>query len=110
MSDDFVLDDHRHSGADRYLESVAALCERIPDARSDVLYNGVVDRHGRVCVSRTWGHDREGGEVESFLVVLMHHPGEKLSLVEVFEVEHLDAALARVEELRPQSSDTTLAP
>jgi hypothetical protein len=31
----------------------------------------------------------------------MHHPGEELSLIELFEVAHLDAALARFEELRP---------
>lgn len=39
--------------------------------------------------------------MESLFVVLMHHPEETLSRVELFEVEHLDAALARFEALRP---------
>lgn len=46
----------------------------------------------------------------AFFVLLMQHPGEKLSRVELVEVDHLDAVLAGFEELRPESSDTTLAP
>jgi ketosteroid isomerase-like protein len=107
ISADFVFDDHRRAGtgrlegADRYLESLSALWELIPDDGTELLYNVAVDRCGRVCVLRTWGHNREGGEVESLFVSLMHHPGEKLSLVELFEIEHLDVALARLADLRP---------
>jgi len=108
MCDGFVLDDHRRTGmgrlegADRYLEAAAALFALIPDARNDGLYNVAVDRHGSVVVTRTWGHDKEGGEVESFLVALTFHPGEKVSLIELFELEHLDDALARFEQLRSE--------
>jgi class 3 adenylate cyclase/tetratricopeptide (TPR) repeat protein/ketosteroid isomerase-like protein len=105
LCDDFVLDDHRRTGmgrlegVDRYLESVAAIRKLIPDARIDALYDVAVERHGRVSVSRTWGHSGEGGEVELVFVGLMHYPEEKLSLFELFEVEHLDVALARLAEL-----------
>ena len=100
----------RLEGADRYLESVAAMRELIPDVRIDLLYDVAVERHGRVSLLHTWGHNREGGEVESLCVALMYHPEEKVSLVELFELEHVDDALARFEALRPRSSDTTLAP
>jgi len=106
LSDDFVLDDHRLAGMgrlegpDAYVESVAALFELIPDARSEFLYFVAIESHGRVSVNRTWGLNREGGEVESFFVLLSRFRDGKVSYLEMFEVEHLDYALARLADLR----------
>jgi len=105
LADDLVLEDHRRAGmgrvegADNYLESVAALHELIPDARADSLYTAAVADYGSVFVSRNWGHNTEGGEVESIFTILVYYPDGKLLRMEMFDVEHLDAALARFEEL-----------
>ncbi len=106
LSDDFVLDDHRLAGMgrlegpDAYIESVAALFELIPDARTEFLYFVAIESHGRVSVNRTWGLNSEGGEVESFFVLLSRSRDGKVSYFELFEVEHLDHALARLADLR----------
>jgi hypothetical protein len=102
MADDFVLDDYRRTGmgrlegADTYIDALVALYELIPDARMDSLYTVAAERHGRVMVARTWGHNREGGEVESLRVVLVHHIGEKKRNVPLSAVinDALRAALA----------------
>lgn len=86
-------------GADAYIDALAALYELIPDVRMDALYIVAAERHGRVTVNRTWGHNTEGGEVESLLVGLVHQTGEKLARIELFEPEHLDYALARLAEI-----------
>ncbi len=52
-------------------------------------------------VSSTRGTNTEGGEFESLYVVLLRCRGDRIDVVERFEVEDLDKAVARLEELRP---------
>jgi class 3 adenylate cyclase len=105
LRDDFVLNDHRRAGLGRlekadYLASLAALFEQAPDVGVETLYIVAVEAHGVLMVARNFGTLREGGEFESPYVRIMLHRGERLAAVEMFEVEELDAARARFEELR----------
>jgi hypothetical protein len=105
LRDDFVLNDRRRTGmgelegADAYIAAAAAMLELIPDARIDILYSPVVGANGRVNVARTSGRNSEGGLVESFFVSLLLYEEEKLARSEMFEIEQIDTALARFEEL-----------
>jgi hypothetical protein len=63
------------------------------------LYSPVADAKGRVNVVCTSGANSEGGAVESFFVALIFYRDGKLARMEMFEVEQLDAAVARFEEL-----------
>jgi ketosteroid isomerase-like protein len=113
MTDDFVLVDRRLAGMGRlegpeaYIESVAALIELIPDVRTEVLYYAAADELGRVTVSRTCGRNREGGEVESWFALVSLYREDKVGYFELFELEQLDAALSRFEELRGSSEPTS---
>jgi hypothetical protein len=110
MQDDLVIVDHRHAGmgrlegADAYIESVAALHELISDARVDILYEAATAANGSVIVVCTAGTNSEGGEVESLFVLLVIYGEEKLARLESFELDQLDAALARFEELTGEPS------
>jgi hypothetical protein len=105
LCDDLLVDDRRFTGmgrlegADAYIASVAALLELIPDATEEFLYNAAVSSRGRVSVMRRAGTNTEGGAVESLYVLLMLYRDEKIARFEVFELEQLDVALARFEEL-----------
>ena len=105
LCDDFVLHDHRLAGMGRlagpgaYFASVAALYQLVPDVRIDCLYHVAIANGGRVSVMRTSGVNTEGGEVESFFVLLALYREEKVSRFEMFEMKHIDEAVARLEEL-----------
>jgi hypothetical protein len=105
LRDDFVMNDHRRAGlgslekAD-YLASLAALFEQAPDVSVETLSVVAVEQHGLLMIARNFGTLREGGEFESPYVRIMLHRGERLAAVEMFELEDLEAARARFEELR----------
>jgi hypothetical protein len=108
---DLVVHDHRRTGiglletAEAWIESVAAIYELSPDVRVDDLRQVAVAPHGRVCVGRMWGSNIEGGEFESYLVRLFLYQSGRIVRIEVFEIEDLDTALARFEELSAELSD-----
>jgi ketosteroid isomerase-like protein len=110
LDDDLVFHDHRRTGlgriegADAYIASLAALWELSRDGRIDQLYELVVAPHGRVAVNRTSGTNAEGGELESVYVALVQFQGGPITGIELFELEDLDVARARFEELRPDST------
>ena len=103
LADDFVYHDRRRTGSgrldgpDAYLASPRAWWE----ARIEMLYSVAVAPHGRVAVNRMAGRNVEGGDFESFMVTLLWTRGERLAGAELFEIDHLDAALTRLEDLRP---------
>jgi hypothetical protein len=107
LPDDFYLHDHRRTGmgkiegADDYVASMAALYEQSPDAMPETLYDVVVEKHGSVSVGGTLGTLTGGGEFESVFVRLLLYQGDRFVGCELFELEQLDAARARLEELRP---------
>jgi ketosteroid isomerase-like protein len=114
LHDDFVLDDHRLArlgrieGADAYIAAMAAAYELSADLSIHPLYVAATAPHGRVMVMRAAGTNTEGGEFEILYAALIAHRGEKIAMIEFFEPEDLDAALARFEELRPDPKHRTL--
>ncbi|MEO6028156.1 MAG: nuclear transport factor 2 family protein [Candidatus Binatia bacterium] len=107
LPDDFVFDDHRRTGlgriegADGYLAAVASLFELSPDASvGEPFYYVVVEPDGAVAVAHTFGTLVDGGEFESVCVSVLWHPDGRPTSTELFEIEDLDRALARVAELR----------
>jgi class 3 adenylate cyclase len=108
LVDDFVFHDRRRTGsglltsADAYAGSLAAIFELSADVRLDTLYSVAIEPHGRVAIGRTWGTNTEGGEFESVYVSLIHYRDERVAGIELFELEDREAALARLEALRPE--------
>jgi ketosteroid isomerase-like protein len=103
---DFVFHDHRRIGPGRveaadFIAWMAALFERSPDAIIEPLYLIAEEKHGTLAVAHTFGTLTDGGEFESVFVQLALFQSGQLVGAEVFEPEHLDAARARFEELRP---------
>ncbi len=107
LPDDFFFHDHRRTGvgrveaADAHIASLGALYELSHDVRLEQLYEAAAAQHAHLWVRRWVGTNAEGGEFESVFAGLWLYRGERFAGVELFELEDLDAALARFEELRP---------
>jgi ketosteroid isomerase-like protein len=107
LPDDFVFHDHRRTGlgriesADEYMASLVALFEQSPDAIIEPMYEVATAKHGALMIAHTLGTLAEGGAFESVFVNLALSHGDRLVAVELFELEDLDVARARFEELRP---------
>jgi len=107
---DYYLYDRRRTGVgrldgpDAYLASLEALFQLSRDVTIETLYLAVRAPHGVVNVTRWSGTNVEGGEFEAIYVLVGLQRGARILGVEIFEIEDLDAALARFEELRPDPS------
>jgi hypothetical protein len=107
---DFVFHDHRRAGAGRiegadgYIAFLAALFELSPDATLEPLYYVAAEKHGHLAVAHWSGTLAEGGEFESVFVQLVRYPDGRPLSAELFELEDLDAARARFEELCGRSA------
>jgi ketosteroid isomerase-like protein len=107
LGDDFVLEDHRLAGlgriegADAYMDSFTALWELAPDQRVEFGQWHAVAPHGVVLALRRAGTLESGGAFENEYAWLALASNGRVTHVETFEIEALDAALARFEELRP---------
>jgi ketosteroid isomerase-like protein len=110
LADDFVFDDHRRTGvgridgADAYVASIRPLFEGAPDFFTDNLYVVAEEPRGFLSVARTFGTLTTGGEFESVFVRLAMYRDGRMVTVEQFELEDLDVARARFEELRTASA------
>jgi len=67
----------------------------------ETLYHLAAQKHGDLVVAHGYGTLAEGGEFESVFVRLTHYHGHRFVGVELFDLEDLDVARARFEELRP---------
>lgn len=108
FADDMVVEDHRHAGlghiegADAYLDSNVVLWDLAPDQRLELGWSWpAADRHGFVVTIRRVGTLADGGAFESEYVWLGLASGSRITRGEFFEIDALDIALARFEELRP---------
>jgi ketosteroid isomerase-like protein len=107
LPDDFVYQDHRRTGLGRlegvedYVASLRPLFEETRDFSTDNLYYVAAETHGSLAVARTFGTLAAGGEFESVFARLLLYRDGRIGAVEQFELEHLDVARARFEELRP---------
>jgi len=106
LPDDFYMHDHRRTGvgplgsADEFVASLAAAFEQSGDVTFETLWHVAIAEHGMLSVGRTFGTLRDGGEWESVLLRLTRHEGDRLIGMELFELEDLDRARARFQELR----------
>jgi hypothetical protein len=111
LPDEFFFRDHRRTGlgrlesADAYIDSLAALHELAPDAMvGQPLYFLVDEPHASLSIAHSFGTLTEGGRYESIYAMIVVHGPEGMAGAELFEVDDLDAATARFEELRPANS------
>ncbi len=113
LADDIVVEDHRHAGlgridgADAYVESNVVLWELAPDQR--IAFGGswpAVDRHAALATLRREGALVGGGPFENDYLWLCSIAGGRVTRLELFEIDALDAALARFEQLRPDPPGT----
>jgi class 3 adenylate cyclase/tetratricopeptide (TPR) repeat protein len=100
FADQLVLEDHRHGlrieGLDTYAERVALLWQQAPDARIDGgWFWPALARHGAVAVTR-----RLGALADEFLWLFTVEHG-RIARIELFSLDAVDAAVARLAELRP---------
>ncbi len=85
---------------DEYLQGVFALVELVPDSRMRLLQVYVGEpRWGGVGHVRWTGTNEIGGEVESDFAAVVLVGGGRMTRLENYPIEDLDAALARFEDL-----------
>ena len=108
LPDDFYFDDHRRTGfgrlegPDAYVASLAAVFEQSPDAiLGEPLHYLAEEHYGALYVGHNFGTLNEGGEFETVFVAIMLFGSGGFVGAELFELEDLDRARARFEELRP---------
>jgi hypothetical protein len=89
----------RIEGADAYVASLAALFEQTHEVMFGVLYTIARADHGTLGVAQTFGRLVDGGEFESVYLQISRVESGRLVGVEFFELEDLDRARARFEEL-----------
>jgi hypothetical protein len=106
LPDDYFFHDHRRTGvgrldnADDYIASIAAVNEQSPDMVTDTLYYLAVEPHGSLSVGRMFGTLADGGMFESVFVRLTVFADGRGIGAELFEIEDLELARARFDELR----------
>jgi ketosteroid isomerase-like protein len=107
LADDLVYHDHRLvgqgrvDGADAYLDTLPALWDLARDIQLEPRFVLAVERHGMVAVDRTFGTLPEGGVFEIYWATVATVSRGRVTRIELFELEAVDAALARLAELRP---------
>jgi ketosteroid isomerase-like protein len=108
---DFVFHDHRRTGLGRlegaaaFVESLAPLAEQAPDFCIETLYTVALGENGMLDVARVFGTlAASGGAFETVYARLGTWRGERTVAMELFELDDLDRARARFEELRPTPS------
>jgi len=107
LADEFVLDDHRPArlglieGADVWAESWAGLLDLAPDAQIAAGSTLAYARYGSVGLPRIFGTLRDGGTFENPTASVAIVADGRITRLELFEPEHVEAALARFAELRP---------
>jgi ketosteroid isomerase-like protein len=108
FADDVVVEDHRRTGfgriegVDAYMNSIAVLWDLAPDQRIEFGWSWpAFDRHAVVVTLRREGALADGGAFENEYIWLGVARYGRLTRLELFEPEDLDAALARFAALRP---------
>jgi len=107
LADDMIVDDHRRTGMGRiddvevYVDSIVALWQLAPDARLESWSWLAIEPHGGVFVLRRTGRLPEGGAFESEYLGLNIIVRGLCTRLEMFELDAVDEALARLAELRP---------
>ncbi|HJQ82991.1 MAG TPA: nuclear transport factor 2 family protein [Candidatus Binatia bacterium] len=107
LADDIVVHDHRRTGigsvegAAAYGEVMLDLLALVPDMRIDATFELARAPYGAVTVGRTVGTFPEGGPFEIDILSVYIVERGRITHWEIFEIEDVDAALARFAALRP---------
>jgi ketosteroid isomerase-like protein len=107
LADDFVLEDHRRTGVgrivgvDAYLDSLDPALLGLVSIQTDLLSVCAIERHGAVGTARVFGTLADGGDFEILYAAAITVAGGRVTRLEQFEIDDVDAALARFAELRP---------
>jgi len=106
LHEEFYLDDRRRTGVGRvngeqFIASLEALFELSSDVKLELLYPMAIEPYGLLGVARWYGTNAEGGAFESVFLALPLYDRDRCLALEQFEIDDVDAALARFEELRP---------
>jgi ketosteroid isomerase-like protein len=108
LTQDLVVEDRRRTGTGRlegreaYVQSVAALWKLAPDSRFEAgRFWLAITPYGGVYAARRVGTLPGGGEFESDFLIVSLLKGGRTARLELFEIDAVDGALARFEELRP---------
>jgi hypothetical protein len=110
LADDLVYEDHRRTGVGRvdgvaaFLESIAATWGLVRGFQIDVLSIRAIERRRVVMTLRASGTLAEGGEFESLFAAASVVEDGLVTRIDMFEIDQLDAALARLAELRPDAA------
>jgi hypothetical protein len=110
---DYVFHDHRRTGIGRiegaatYLDSLTALWELSPDVRLEMLYEVARAPNAFLGVLRWSGTNAEAGEFEAVFIGVTRIQGERQVGTDLFEIDEMDAALARFEELSAQAAPSS---
>jgi hypothetical protein len=108
LPEDFVFDDHRRvgpgriEGRDLFIEWMRSLFEQSSDAIVEPLYFLAVEPHAALMVAHSFGTLADGGAFENIFVQIWSP-----DTVEVFELDDLERARARFEELRAGAAEST---
>ena len=103
---DWANVDHRHFGTiepNALTPNIRAFWDITSEARIDVATVHRLTNLGAVVAHATHATSQEGLEVESGEIIILMVDGDVLSRCEIFNEADLDAALARFEELHPQT-------
>ncbi len=109
FAEGLVVEDRRRTGAGRldgreaYLRSLMVLFELAPDSRIEAGHFWLAFAPGCCLVTfRHAGNLQSGGEFENEYILLGLRHGGRTTRMEFFEIDAVDAALARFEELRAE--------
>ncbi len=107
LPDDFFYHDHRRTSAGRldtadgYIAWLATLFQQSPDGVVENVCYLATESWGELGFGRTYGTLADGGAFESLFVRISLQRGGEFVGAELFELEDLERARARFEELRP---------
>jgi class 3 adenylate cyclase/ketosteroid isomerase-like protein len=101
---DALIRDHRRLGfgrldPERWRDSLRALTEIAPDLTVGPLRLLAWNERGRVNMTRAFGHGQEDAAFENLSLAVILIEGERIRSYEAFDLEDVDRALARFEEL-----------
>jgi hypothetical protein len=111
FAENIVVEDHRRTGfgliegCDAYIDAIAVLWDLTPDTKLEVGWHWpAYGRHAAITTGRRTGTVVDGGPFESDFLILYTTAGGYVTRSEIFEIDALEAALARFEALGRESA------
>ena len=104
LAPDLAYHDHRNLGLgtlgrDAWVESLRALSDLADELHVEPFCTLAWNRHGHVARTRQFGTVAGGGPFENVFIVVWLTDGDRISIIEVFDVDDAERAVARFDEL-----------